>query len=628
MGQIPRETVERIIDENDIVEVIGGYFPLKRGGSNFKALCPFHTEKSPSFNVNPHRQTFHCFGCGEGGDVIKFVMKYENIPFPDAARKLGDRVGVPIEEESFDPKQEAKRQMRREVQTMHRKAAEWFHYLLFKKPFAQAARDYLKKRGLGMEVSRCWQFGYAPEHAGLLIDWAKSEGYSVNHLVAGGLASWRDDNQPQRGAYARFRNRLMFPVSNDMGDVIAFSGRVLAADQPGGKYVNSPETMLFNKSKTLYGFDKSKRAVLREGRAIIVEGQLDMIAAFESGIENIVAPLGTALTELNARALKRHTDEVVLCYDSDEAGYNAAVKAFQQLAKVGVLVRVASLPEGEDPDSFIQKNGAEVLRDLLEKAPEFFDFQINRKGAGLNLQSLRDRINFARELAINIALVEDKMLQDSLISQVITRIGVGETEVRRLVRDAKQSADRSERATQRRATADMRREAEKGPENGEGYGESIQPGPVAELPLSNRSVKLLCQLLLCDTRSRTSLVAEAPPDFLRDIPDTELLAKIWRGDFDPDSAGSVASFVSTLDAAEQRCISRLLHEPLPVNEGNIAGECIGALRRQSFQNRLAQTRARMNNPRLSPGELEMLTKELLDLTNQLNDIPAPPNGSS
>ncbi|MCB1235240.1 MAG: DNA primase [Verrucomicrobiae bacterium] len=625
MGQINRETIQRIVDENDIVEVIGSYFPVKRAGSNYRALCPFHNEKSPSFNINPQRQIFHCFGCGEGGDVIRFVMKYENLAFPDAAKKLAERVGIRVEEEVYDAKEEASRKLRRELQALHKKAAEWFHRLLLKKDFAQPARDYLKGRGIGIEVARRWQFGYAPENARLLIDWAQSEGFTVRHLVEGGLAAWREDGRPDRGAYARFRHRLMFPVANDFGDPIAFSGRVLAPDQPGGKYVNSPETPLFNKSKTLFGFDKSKRAILKAGRAIVCEGQLDMIAAFESGIENIVAPLGTAFTEQHARILKRHTDEVVLCYDSDTAGHNAVIKAFRLLAAAGVLVRVAELPAGEDPDSLIRGRGAEAFRALIENAPEFFDYQIDLHGSRRDLSELRERLNFARELAANIALIEEKMLQDSLIHRVIVKLGVGEEDIRKLVRDARRTNQRAEASARRRESADRNREASREAANGADSA-GTQQGMAADLTLSNRTVRLLCQLLLGNAGFRAEVTHEPPPDYLRDIPGTELLGRIWRGSIDPDSPASVSSFIATLSSPEQSRVTALLNEPMPPLPGDVAGfatECLQSLYRQSLQSRSREIRARLKTAGMSTAQVEQLNKELLDLTKRLNDIPKP-----
>ncbi len=636
MGQIPRETIERIIDETDIVEVVGSYFPLKRAGSRFVALCPFHNEKSPSFGVNPQRQIFHCFGCGEGGDVITFIRKYENISFTDAVKRLADRAGIPIIEQAFDAKEEAGRRERRELQTLMSKATDWYHRMLLRSQLAQPAREYLKGRGFNIEVAKRWQFGYAPEDSNLLVQWARENGYSVKQLVDCGLCQWRDENNPNRGAYARFRHRLMFPVANDFGNVIAFSGRVLHPDQKGGKYVNSPETSLFNKSKTVFGLDKSKRAIVRENRVVVVEGQIDMISVFEAGIENVVGQLGTALTDQHARLLKRQVGdagEAVLCFDSDQAGYGATVKGFRVLAAEGVLVRVASLPPGEDPDSFIAKNGAEAYRDLIKEAPEFFDFLIDRHGSTRNLDSLRDRLAFVRELSENIALVKDKMLQDSLINRVTTRLGVGESDVRQLVAEARAATLRTERSQQRREAALARRENQ--PSNGGNAPaprpNSSPPSPQASGPtrqgqsleqtLSNRTLRLVCQLLVNDSTARAHLTQSPPPDFLRDLPGTELLARLWQADLDPDSNASVAAFTANLSPPEQTAVARLRGEPLPPVEPGFADDCLRSLRRQALQNRIRGIKARLKDPKLSPDRVAALSQELLDLTRQLNDIP-------
>lgn len=637
MPIISQETIQKILDETDIVELIQGYFPVKRAGVNYLALCPFHNEKTPSFNINPQRQIFHCFGCHVGGDAIKFVMMYDNLPFPEAARQLANRAGITIEEAAFDPREEARSKARSELKRMQRSAADWFHRLLFKSPGAQPARDYLRSRGLGMEVSRKWKFGFAPEDQRSFIEWSRAEGFSVPQLVEGGLAKWRDENNPQRGAYSFFRHRLMFPVNDAMGEPIAFSGRVLSPDQRGGKYVNSPETAIFQKSKTFFGLDKSKRAILQAKKAILCEGQLDLIAAFEAGVENVVAPLGTAFTEDHARVLKRFTDEVVLCFDSDTAGLNAASKAFRILAPSGMLVRLALLPEGEDPDSLIRSRGIDALREILESAPEFFDFQIDRRGSALNQGSLRDRLNFARDLASDIALVDDKMLQDSLVSRVTVRLGVGEDEIRKLVRNAAVSREKAEKTKHRREAAIRRREEETsanghpagGPPGefaapaaaprGGAQGDPGSPPAGGETGLANRSVRLLCRALLTDPETRSAITAEAPPAFLEDLTETELLTRVWRAPVDPSRPSSVNAFIGTLSPPEQETISRLLTEESARTTPDLARECVRALRRQSIQNQISVTKAQLGTPGLTTDSIAGLNKQLLDLREQLHD---------
>jgi DNA primase len=624
MAIIPQETVQEILDATDIVELIQGYFPLKRAGTNYLAICPFHNEKSPSFNINPQRQIFHCFGCQAGGDAIKFMMLYDNLSFPEAAKKLAGQVGVVVREEVLDPKEEARQRGRSDILRLQKAAADWFHRLLFKSPAAQEARDYLKSRGLTMETSRTWKFGYAPTEQKPFIDWARDEGFSIAQLVEGGLAKWREENNPHKGAYSFFRHRLMFPVNNDFGEPIAFSGRVLSKDQGGGKYVNSPETVLFSKSKTFFGLDKSKRAILREKRAVICEGQLDLIAAYEAGIENIVAPLGTAFTPDHARILKRHTDEVVLCFDSDTAGLNAASKAFRILAPSGMLIRLALLPEGEDPDSLIRKQGIEALREILESAPEFFDFQIDRRGGQLNQGSLRERLNFARDLSADIALIEDKMMQDSLISRVTIRLGVGEDDIRKLVRDAIAAKSRTEKAQFKRDAVNLRRQSESSgrPERG---GENRISEPVesdertAPIEITNRSIRLLCRGILIDAEIRKEITEQPIPDFFRNLTETEVLTQVWQANFDPASPASVNAFVGQLAPAEQHCVNRLLSDESARITPELARDCLTALRKQSIQRQISVTKAQLGAPGLPENEVTLLSKVLLDLRELLNE---------
>lgn len=628
MPIISQETIQKILDETDIVELIQGYFPLKRAGTNYLALCPFHNEKTPSFNINPQRQIFHCFGCQAGGDAIKFIMLYDNLPFPEAAKNLANRVGITIEEEVYDPRQQAKIKARGELKRMQRSATEWFHRLLFKSTVAQPARDYLKSRGYTMDVCRNWKFGFAPEDQRSFFDWARGEGFTVPQLVEGGLAKWRDEHNPNRGAYSFFRHRLMFPVNDGMGEPIAFSGRVLSPDQKGGKYVNSPETILFNKSKNFFGLDKSKRAIIREKKAVLFEGQLDLISAFESGIENGVAGLGTALTQDHGRILKRHTDEVVLCYDSDTAGLKAASKAFRILAPSGMLIRLALLPNGEDPDSLIRTKGVDALREIIEAAPEFFDFQIDRRGSSLNQGPLRERLNFAKDLAADMALIEDKMLQDSLISRVTVRLGVGEDEIRKLVRNEMATQDRIKKAQTRREAAARNRNSQSGTNGRPQNATDPEPEPFAEEPIKiqSRSIRLLCKALLTNRECRSSISDFPIPSFFEDLTETDFLIAVWKGKFDPEAPSSVNAFIGMLPSAQQSLAASLLNEDTATITPELARECLTALRKQSIQNRIAVTKSQLGTPNLTGDQVTLLNKQLLDLREQLHDsAPALPD---
>ncbi|MDF1813382.1 MAG: DNA primase [Verrucomicrobiales bacterium] len=610
MALIPQETIQEIIEKVDIVDWIEQYVPLQRSSGNFKGLCPFHSEKTPSFNVRPSNQSFHCFGCGESGTVIGFVMKYENLSFPEAARRLAEKAGVTIIEEAYDPKQAARRKKRDEILKLQTAAADFYQRLLFKdrSADAQKARDYLTNRGLSGELAREWKLGYAPEDSRLFFTWASQERIPTELLVEGGLAAWRDENYPGRGCWLRFRHRLMFPVMDENSNIIAFSGRVLEKDQKGGKYVNSPETMIFNKSKTFYGFHKSRRPITKSGLAIVCEGQIDLISAFEAGIENIVAPLGTAFTEEHAKVLRRQCEEVTLCFDSDNAGIAAAGKAFRLLAPKGMLVRLALLPEGEDPDSYIKKYGVDAFQSIINNSSEYFDFHIDRKGSRLSAGPLRDRLDFAKELSADIALVENKMLQDSLINRIAAKLGVGEAEIRKQIAGAAKIRNRAEKNQKIREARDGARQEANG------------NGKVAPVVIENRSIRLLCRLLLTDPMVKNQFRNRPIPEFFADIPGTELLAWVWQGDFDPTQPASVHAFVAVLPEGEQGAIKNIMNESFPGATGDWAAECMRALEKQALQNKITMVKARMGVEDLPVDEVTRLTKELLDLQARRHDI--------
>src|SRR5882724_3721621 len=373
-GLFSSNNLEQIRAASDIVEVIGGYVPLKKAGANFTALCPFHKEKSPSFNVNPHRQIFHCFGCHKGGDVFTFVKEYENLPFPDAVRRLAERAKIPLE---FDntPGQQQSRHVKDSLLQIHEQITQRWQNALANEASGQIARDYLVKRGVSAEAIKLFRLGYAPDLWDDTVNWAKSKDYDLTLVEKGGLILKREQGD---GYYDRFRGRLMFPISDEQGRVIAFSGRILTGEEKTATYVNSPETPIFVKSKVFFGLDKAKRAILVAGHPIICEGQLDMIACFMAGGQNIVAPQGTAFTADHARIIKRFVDEVILCFDSDAAGQNAAVRALDSLLASGLAIKVATVPAPHDPDSFIKANSGLAFKQLMDRAEGYFDFHLSR----------------------------------------------------------------------------------------------------------------------------------------------------------------------------------------------------------------------------------------------------------
>jgi len=414
MAGISDSTREQIRAANDIIEVIGAVVPLKRAGTNFVGLCPFHREKSPSFNVSPAKQMYKCFGCGKGGDVFRFLMDYENIPFPDAMRRLAERAHIVIQEDNFPGSGET-RAIKDKLLTVHEQITQRWQTALNSDPGAQIARDYLAKRRVDDESVKLFRIGYAPDAWDDTVNWARGKGFEPELMETAGLIIRKDAG----GHYDRFRGRLMFPICDEQGRVVAFSGRVLSGDEKIAKYVNSPETPIFTKGRLIFGLDKAKRAILDRQVAVVCEGQLDMIACYGAGVQNTVAPQGTAFTGDQARLLKRYTKEVVLCFDSDNAGLKAAVRALDDLIQSGLAIRVAQIPAPHDPDSFIKEFGAAAFTQLIEKAVGFFDFYLDLLCKQNDVRTDRGQ----REVAISMSTALTKTGDPHLFERYARKAG-------------------------------------------------------------------------------------------------------------------------------------------------------------------------------------------------------------
>jgi len=600
MASIPTETIEHIAAANDIVEVIGAYFPLKRAGVNFKALCPFHQEKTPSFTVSAQRQTFHGFGCGVGGSVFRFVMEYEHVDFPSAVRKLAARVNIPVvEERGASTTEDRQHEARRSLLRLHAEAAEWFHDNLLKKQLAASAREYLKKRGIPIEIAKRWQLGYAPDEWNSFGSWAKERGYRESELLASGLVKTKDEAEPdpspdakQKSAYDRFRGRLMFPICNDVGEVIAFSGRILQNEKEGAKYLNSPETPLFRKGKVLFGLHKTKRPLIDANCAIVCEGQLDLITLFEAGITNVVAPQGTAFTENQARVLKRYVNEVILCFDADAAGQKAAERSLDALLQNDLIVRVAEMPPGEDPDSLIRSKGKEEFEKRIAGARDFFDYWIEREVATVDLDSLGAKMELARKLADTVSRVSDSLMKSEISNKVSARLQIPSAEFERLL--PKPSRVR--------------------PSNGEPQRREVAPAPRHDLAI-------LCLLALRNEEAREFLRQQNWREIVEQTAGTELLARILESDLRADDPASLNGFMATLSPAEEGLVSSWLLQKMPANALEVAQQWWMGLRHAALRRQLQVAEARMKLPQLSTGDVVNLQKQILDLQKELNDLP-------
>ena len=426
-GLIPPQKLEEIRAASDIVDVIGGYLgPLKRAGGNFVTLCPFHREKSPSFNVNPGRQIFHCFGCHKGGDVFTFVKEYENLSFIEAVRRLAERARIVLEFED-NPHAKQQRGEKESLLHLHEEICKRWQAALANDAAGQIARDYLAKRGVSADAVKLFRLGYAPDLWDDTVNWAKSKNFDLALVERGGLIIRKE------GAdhfYDRFRGRLMFPICDEQGRVVGFSGRVLAGDEKTAKYVNSPETPIFTKGRVIFGLDKSKRAVADKDCAIICEGQLDLIACFMADVKNVVAPQGTALTADHCRILKRYADEVVLCFDSDNAGQNAAVRSLDILLASGLAIRVATVPAPHDPDSYIKAHGGPAFEQLIANAEGFFDYYLNRLCVTHDIATDKGRTAVLKAMAEATQKTGDAVTVDKYAQKTAARLGVAPESMR------------------------------------------------------------------------------------------------------------------------------------------------------------------------------------------------------
>ena len=422
----PREVIDEVRLQNDIVEVISQYVPLKQKGNSYFGLCPFHNEKTASFSVNSEKQFYYCFGCGAAGNVFSFLMEMENMDFPEAMKKLAERAHITLPEPEKSAQVIAAEQTKQRLFDIHTAAGRFFYECLQEKQGEQA-RAYLTKRQMDPRMARKFGIGYSPDSYDALFKHLKEKGFALSDILKSGLVL---ENKDGKGYHDRFRGRLMFPIFDVQGRVVGFGGRILAKGEP--KYLNSPETILFSKSRNLYGLNFAKAAKKRE--LILVEGYMDMLSIYQAGFRNVVASLGTAFNNDHARTLKRFADDVILLYDSDEAGTNAALRAIPVLVKNGFRVKVTQVPDGKDPDEFIKAKGAAEFSKLLINAVHYISFEIACIQRKYNLKNPEHRVRFATEAAEILAKLDSEIERNVYLGEVSRVTGVEEEAIRSEIR--------------------------------------------------------------------------------------------------------------------------------------------------------------------------------------------------
>lgn len=433
--------LEEVRFKNDIVDVIQSGLDLKRTGATYKALCPFHKEKTPSFHVNPQRQIFHCFGCGKGGDVFKFIMEYEGVDFIGAVKLLADRAGIKLELEDGDGHASDKDILFR----INLEVCELYQKLLLEDDGAESARKYLAGRKLDRTAAARFRIGYAPDDWDYMVRWASESKYSMDLMERAGLVVRKTDEKGTR-FYDRFRARVMFAILDEQGRVVGFSGRILNPDAREAKYVNTPETPLFHKARVLYGLHAARRKIVESREAVICEGQIDVIRCHLAGFETAVASQGTAFSEDHVRMIRRYADSVVIVFDSDSAGQNAAIRTAQQFVAAGVAVRVAALPRGQDPDSLILARGAEGFSAVLDGALSAVAFQASVLSSSENVKSEVGAMRVAREVLQTISMSPNAVQREKLVREAAQRLSLNPSALFEELRKVMRKASGSERS--------------------------------------------------------------------------------------------------------------------------------------------------------------------------------------
>jgi DNA primase len=429
---------QSVKQQADIVKVIESYIRLRKSGAqNYSGLCPFHKEKSPSFSVHAVRQFYHCFGCQASGDVFSFVGKIENVPFPEAVRIVAQKCGIPLPKREFSsPEQAAEARQRAKLLELHETATSWFEEQL-RAPEGAIAREYLAGRGLTPEGIKTFRIGYAPDSFNALRDRLSSMADNET-LRASGLFSAKEQGDGSLGPiYDRFRKRVMFPIANESGRVIAFTARTLeTGDKAGAKYINSPETPLYSKSLVLFNLDKARTSIRQHDFALLVEGQMDCISVFLRGIQNVIATSGTAFTEQQVALLRRHTSQVVVNFDPDAAGSNAAEKSIALLTEEGFTIKIVTLDGGLDPDRFIRERGVEAYTQALRGARRQSDYLIERARAAFPGASAEQKVKAMNFLLPHIRRMPEKLARDQFAADAAQKLGIADSVLREELRQA------------------------------------------------------------------------------------------------------------------------------------------------------------------------------------------------
>ena len=593
-GLLPEEWIDQVRQANDIVDVISEYIRLKPSGRGFFGLCPFHGEKTPSFHVEPDRQIYHCFGCGEGGNVFSFVMAMERMDFVEAAKHLAARSGIQVPEQQVDrEKAKVVRDEQDRFHMMNRDAAHYFHQRLYE-PVGEAARGYLAGRGLDEKTVKAFGLGYAPDGWDNIKQFLLSRGYAQGDLIRAGLLVKKEQR-----SYDRFRDRVIFPIIDGKGQVAGFGGRTMGDDQV--KYLNSSESPIFNKSRTLYGMHiVTKRRPL--SHVIIVEGYMDVIALHQFGFSNAVASLGTSLTQEQARLIRRLAPEAYIAYDGDAAGQNAALRGLDILRDAGVAVRVMRFPEGLDPDETLRKYGQTYFKKLQASAVSLVDYKLDQIGKEIDMHTPEGRVEFATKAAEILAAVENVLERDVHIQRVSEQTGFQPGLLYQqlsLIEKEKHPTTGKYRNVPKRHTNEQKKES-------------------ALMPASRRAERHLIQLMVRDENLARKWIQDIHPENMED--ETARYVAVIIGELaGSDRPIHDAAVMNRMDDARmQQDFSRLMVEEIGTIDGaRYASDCVRQIHKNGLLREMEGIKKEI--ARLE-GETEPDAKEYKESMRRLNEI--------
>lgn len=617
MPHIPEEIIDEIAARSDLVDIVLGYVPnLKQAGSRWKGCCPFHQEKTPSFIVNPDSNTFHCFGCGVGGNVFKFVMMIENLDFPSAVQTLAWKYNVTIPEPDpyrgggkYAASGSENYNLRERLFLLHEKLAAWYAAWLKNNPDSKAAA-YFRSREMDPAFALRFQIGAAPDSWDAAMNWALHEGFTLDELKAAHLVS--ESQKVQGKFFDFFRNRLIFPIWNEQGRVVGFSARQIDKEQGGGKYVNSVESPIFKKGRILYGLNFARPDIPKKGSVILCEGQMDVIAMHTAGCTNAVAPQGTAFGDDQAAILRRYTDTVLLATDADSAGFKAVLKDAAILLPRGFHLKVVSFPGGKDPDELLHKSGPEAVREAVDQAADFFEFLFRRAASEQDSSTPDGKVRIAEQLLQYIRLLESEVARDSYLNWLAEKLGLTpdalETELKHLEVRQRHTPLREHRRTENHAEQTSK--------------------PAGPLPDSMTDPKLkialteLLRTLLNHRECADRIAQELLPDYLDDGPVPQAIITLIQAHLNNEWEQGPAEITRQLTSCPldgSAVYAILSEETAPQSEDiaeKIVQDCLKSIRRLHLQKQIAELRKLLAG--VPQGEeRQSLLHEFMNLTTQL-----------